>query len=461
MPSVTLVCPREVRTSEEGSMARETALTRWPKIVQSMMGDTEKTLRLELQSELADERGRIQNALRSLKEDILRDRPLRQLSFLFSLMPLQSDGRPDIDNFNTKLASFGRSITWHKCPWLFAECHPYRSALTQISRRSMFLVWQTHDIFARQKLNALVASHAAVEELYERYLSLANSGAFATTTTTTTTTTTEAKQHLFFEMTEVALWSNATDLSLPGSTKLDQISALQGTKAIQAGQARIISNDMAAAWGHLQSSPSKGRPDIVLDNAGFELFTDLVYTLYLLGAGFASTIKLHVKSIPWFVSNVMPHDMDVLLSTLADAAVFPGASARAVAALLRRAYQDGRLTVEEHPFWTTGSDFQEMPISAPDLLESLRASTLVVFKGDLNYRKLVRDSKWPHTTSFKQAIKVLGRTGIKILALRTKKADLCVGLDEQTLGRVEREAPKKAWVRSGKYAVASFSNGLP
>jgi len=268
-------------------------------------------------------------------------------------------------------------------------------------------------------------------------------------------------------MTQVALWGNATDLSLLGPTSLDHIHALQGTKAIQAGQARIVSNDMSAAWDHLRSRPN-GRIDIVLDNAGFELFTDLVYALYLLGGssagfGFTSAIRLHVKSIPWFVSDVMPHDMEVLLSALTDPAVFAGAnnqSVRAVAALLNAAYQDGRLVVEEHPFWTTGCDFQEMPVCAPDLLESLRDSDLVIFKGDLNYRKLVRDAMWSHTTPFQQAIGVLGNAGIKILALRTNKADVCVGLDEEMLERVEREAPGKAWVRNGRYAVASFSNGL-
>jgi len=434
-------------------MARETAITRWPKIVQSMVDDVNETILLAQSGRMEgcqiDEGHHIQRELQILKKDIIEDQPLRCL---------HPDGRPDIEGFNIKLASFGQTctITWQNCPWLFAECHLYRHVHTLFSR-SGSPFWRTYDIFARQKLNALVASHAAVEELCERYLSITNSKDLAPTNTDQ-----EVQRLLFYEMTEVALWGNATDLSLLSSTSLDQIHALQGTKAIQAGQARIVSNDIGAAWDHLRSNPKK-RVDIVLDNAGFELFTDLVYALYLLGAGFASAVRLHVKSIPWFVSDVMPHDMDVLLSTLTDPALFPGAneSVRIVAALLSAACRDGRLSVEEHPFWTTGLDFQEMPTHAPDLFETLRKeSALVIFKGDLNYRKLVRDANWPHTTPFKQAIGVLGETGINIFALRTNKADVCVGLDEQTLQRVEKEAPGKAWVRNGKYAVASFSDGL-
>lgn len=290
-------------------------------------------------------------------------------------------------------------------------------------------------------------------------MSLTNAGAF-------TQTNEEAQRLIFYEMTEIALWGNATDLSLLSPLSLDQIQSLQGAKAIHEGQARIVSNDMPGAWDYLKSRRGR-RVDIVLDNAGFELFTDLVYALYLLDSGLASGIKLHVKSIPWFVSDVMPHDMGVLLLALADTSLFPGAKRQSVRALTERlsdAHKGGLLSIVENPFWTTGFDFQEMPVVAPELHKTLRESTLVIFKGDLNYRKLVRDANWPHTLSFKQAIGPLrGKTddeGIKILALRTNKADVCVGLNKQTLDRVEAEAPGKAWVRNGKYAVISFSDGV-
>lgn len=324
--------------------------------------------------------------------------------------------------------------------------------------RSKF--WRDHDIFARQKLAAFVASRAAVQELCERYVSLADAGAF------TRTDDAEAQRLIFYDMTEIALWGNATDLSLLSSLDLSQIHSLQGAKAIQAGQARIVSNDMPRAWDHLVSRRGS-RVDVVLDNAGFELFTDLVYALYLLDAGLATKVKLHVKSIPWFVSDVLPRDMDVLLSALADTSLFPGEGGGAVRVLGQRlsdAYGNGLLAIAEDPFWTTGFDFQAMPAVAPRLYGELRESSLVIFKGDLNYRKLVRDANWPHTLPFREAIGPLcggdGGEGLKILALRTNKADVCVGLNKQTLERVEAEAPGKAWVRNGRYAVISFSDGV-
>ncbi|KAG7293622.1 hypothetical protein NEMBOFW57_003676 [Staphylotrichum longicolle] len=448
-------------------MARETATTRWPKIVQNMIDDVEATFEQSDIPEQIEEGRRIQATLRIMKSEIMQDKPLQCVTFQtlatflemadvdpMSLSPLSSDGRPDIQSYNAQLAAFGK-ITWQNCPWLFAECYLYRCVQTLFAR-SRF--WRNYDIFARQKLSAFLASHAAVEELSERYVSLADAGAFAKTDD-------EAQRLIFCEMTEIALWGNATDLSLLSSLSLDQIQSLQGKEAIHEGQARIVSNDMPEAWDYLRSRRG-GRVDIVLDNAGFELFTDLVYALYLLDSDLASSIKLHVKSMPWFVSDVMPHDMDVLLSALADTTLFPGARHRSVRALTERlsdCYKTGLVSIAEHPFWTTGFDFQAMPAMAPELHKDLLGSSLVIFKGDLNYRKLVRDANWPHTLPFKEAIGPLrgekDGEGLKILALRTNKADVCVGLSPDTLERVEDEAPGKAWVRNGKYAVISFSDG--
>lgn len=274
----------------------------------------------------------------------------------------------------------------------------------------------------------------------------------------------EAAYLLFVEMTEVALWGNATDLSLLSKLSLEQIQSLQGAQAIKEGQARIVSNDTLAIWEHLDVNRG-GDVDIVLDNAGFELFTDLVYSHYLLDAGLASHIKLHVKSIPWFVSDVTTPDIEVLFKAIQGM----GEPARDLASTLKERFDDGSITVHEHRFWTTGFDFHEMYSIAPDLYQDLQASNLVIFKGDLNYRKLVRDAAWPHVTPFKKALGPLSgcskstrgnAPGMKVAVFRTNKADVCVGVDESTLKRLGKESPGKSWVRNGKYAVVSFSDGF-
>ena len=41
---------------------------------------------------------------------------------------------------------------------------------------------------------------------------------------------------------------------------------------------------------------------------------------------------------------------------------------------------------------------------APDLYAELSQLKLIIFKGDLNYRKLVGDRDWPLSTTFTQAV---------------------------------------------------------
>lgn len=55
----------------------------------------------------------------------------------------------------------------------------------------------------------------------------------------------------------------------------------------------------------------------------------------------------------------------------------------------------GKIAYTSHDFWTYPHAFCDMKEAAPDLYEELAKSNLLIFKGDLNYRKLVGDRYWP------------------------------------------------------------------
>lgn len=50
--------------------------------------------------------------------------------------------------------------------------------------------------------------------------------------------------------------------------------------------------------------------------------------------------------------------------------------------------QEGKWIYEQHPFWCTGFTFWDLHTEAPDLFLHLSHSDLVIFKGDLNFRKV-------------------------------------------------------------------------
>lgn len=273
----------------------------------------------------------------------------------------------------------------------------------------------------------------------------------------------EVQRSLFIEMTEIALWGNATDLSLLSHLSLEDLQSLQGRDAIRKSQRNIVDNDIDDVWAYLQSSPSQvdRQVDLVLDNAGFELFTDLLYAAYLLDCRIATSVRLHMKRFPWFVSDVIPTDMGSLFEHLESAECFPDREyLDRLVSRLRSLFESGAINATSDPFWTTPYSFHEMPLKAPALFDQLQSSYLVIFKGDLNYRKLTRDGLWPHTTSFIEALGPLGQSKMKILALRTNKSDTCVGVESQgKLDALNTEAPGGAWVRNGRYAVISFNEG--
>lgn len=350
--------------------------------------------------------------------------------------------------------------------------------------------WKNYDIFSRQKISTFRSSRPAVLELASRYKDIiAKLNDKQAQSEQSPEDAAAAEEILFTEMCEICLWGNATDLSLLTNLSYDDIQKLQGSAARKAAEKNILVNDLPAAYAALKKAQRENpkaerRVDIVLDNAGFELYVDLILAGYLLAAGLATSIVLHPKSIPWFVSDVLPADMAALLNALADPQAFysaasstssssssdsPRLSATEEADLKflftdwSTRHAEGQLTIRPNRFWTHGGSFWRLPSSAPDLLADLRDSELVIFKGDLNYRKLTADVMWPATTPFDKAIGPLATKGegLRVLALRTCKADVVVGLpegrDEELRGHGEPGAREWAW--SGKWAVVQYCDG--
>ncbi len=230
----------------------------------------------------------------------------------------------------------------------------------------------------------------------------------------------EAARIIFMDMCEICLWGNATDLSLLTSLTYEDIQKLQGADARKNAEKNILVNDLPKAYSILKEAKESGKRDrqvdIVLDNAGFELFVDLILAGYLLAAGLASQIILHPKSIPWFVSDVIPADFATMLQVLASPEAFfttpleehdetsktplSETEFSDLSFLFRNwshLHENGQLIIRPNRFWTSGHSYWELPEQEPRLHQDLKDSELVIFKGDLNYRKLTADVWAPYT----------------------------------------------------------------
>jgi damage-control phosphatase, subfamily III len=273
--------------------------------------------------------------------------------------------------------------------------------------------WKFYDIFHRSKISALKSSLPAILELAAQYKQIVTqleethklSGA------KTEEENAKAEESLFIDMCEICLWGNKTDLSLLPSLTSDEVQKLQGSKVRKAAEKNILVNDLSKAFQALykekKSGKSMRRLDIILDNSGFELFVDLLLAGYLIAARLVTYVIVHPKDIPWFVSDVTPRDFNYLFRALKDPQTFFGTSSDGFQAqnlskeelnnidfLYNHWYtihSEGQLIIRPNKFWTEGGSFWRLPATAPDLYEELKESELVIFKGDLNYRKLAAD----------------------------------------------------------------------
>jgi hypothetical protein len=182
---------------------------------------------------------------------------------------------------------------------------------------------------------------------------------------------------------------------------------------------------------------------------------------WLVQSGRAQTVHLHAKRIPWFVSDVTEADFAWTLETLGESEIFTalehGQPLKEMIQRWRSHWSSGRWLLEADPFWTTPYAFWHLPTQAQPLWSALRQSSLCIYKGDLNYRKLVYDCSWSHDTPFSQAIGPLYTTlgAPPLLALRTCKADVVVGLES---GKSEVLSLSCVdWMVNGEYAVIQFA----
>lgn len=208
--------------------------------------------------------------------------------------------------------------------------------------------------------------------------------------------------------------------------------------------------------------------DIVFDNSGYELFTDLCLADFIVSMGFAKSIRFYVKMIPWFLSDVMSKDFNWTLQQMLTST---DESLRQLGGRWNNYVNEKTWTIIEDEFWTYPVPFSSMASVKPDLYAKLGEAKLIIFKGkylptllqsklvllfsgDMNYRKLFGEKNWDPTTPVDVALE--GFNPSKLVTLRTVKADIICGLKPGIAE--ERTAEEPEWMRTGKWSLIQFSD---
>jgi hypothetical protein len=130
-----------------------------------------------------------------------------------------------------------------------------------------------------------------------------------------------------------------------------------------------------------------GNVDIIVDNAGFELITDLALAQYLVDSGIASCVTFQLKSHPTFVSDALEKDLLEHVDHYAklDESLYPNAKQSGLK--WQQFLKDGKWKCHEDNFWVQA--FAMWDMTEPIRSDLKKRCDLAFVKGDANYRRLL------------------------------------------------------------------------
>lgn len=161
---------------------------------------------------------------------------------------------------------------------------------------------------------------------------------------------------------------------------------------------------------------------------------------------------MRIKGQPWFVSDTMKTDFKWTLDKLSSLSDSP--SLVTVGNRWKGFLDAGTWTIDDDAFWTYPHVYSEMSKVDPELYDRLGEADLVIFKGDLNYRKLVGDLNWETTVSFSTALQ--GFLPSNVASLRTLKADVVTGLAPGKAEETFKKDPN--WMTGGDWGVIQMAS---
>ncbi|KFM76512.1 hypothetical protein X975_12012, partial [Stegodyphus mimosarum] len=392
--------------------------------------------------------------LSALQNEMVTNKPI---------LPLVDD-LPDVKFWNDYLEKqkvlHGFTPAWYESSWLYVECYLYRrikqafqlsSALKEYDpfrkqKNESFLSEMDSVVYLLSALNDILLkfqNRGSKEDIYNAFRMFLQGGhkEILPTSALLASVLVTGREEM-----QVALWGNKWDLSISSGKENVHDNPLLHLEEMKE---KIIVDDTEVVWQILQDASNTSNEvqiDIVLDNAGFELFVDLCFMHFLQATNLVKKIRFHVKCMPWFVSDTLQIDLEWLLKTLSE-------SDNEILIKYSKEWSEkfslGEWTIEKEIFWTLPHDYSEMKTTDANLYNKLSQSHIVIFKGDLNYRKLTGDRQWIETTPFIEALN--GFLPTSIVSLRTVKANVIVGLKAGIAENLSKISTN--WKFSGDFAV--------
>ena len=316
--------PKPMTALDPKSWAYESITRRWPEIAR----------RIFIENELPF-------SIKPRLEALIADIPDSYIRFI------DDPDSPDAKNWNRVIGDHLEK-NWLELPWFFTEHYFYRRVIEAIG---YFQNGDGHglDPFVLQKKQGLELSRTAIRDLVSRGVNRTRPGGDRETLT----------RLLYLD-----LWGNQADLSMwpvDGESKPDHRDLEKANAFLLEDRAAEIADYFFALPSCPTGRGADGesvRIDFIIDNAGFELVSDLVFADYLVSSGLASVVRFHVKPHPTYVSDATVKDVR---STLDFFQMDDDAKVKAMGVRLADYWDQSKLQVRENFFWTSPLPGWDLP----------------------------------------------------------------------------------------------------
>jgi len=327
--------------------------------------------------------------------------------------------------------------TWLSAPWLVTEFYAYRRLVEALgyydkSNPATYL----YDPFLVAKRAGLDSSVNSAENMLEKVTSLP-----------------KTKEGVALAA-AFALWGNKMDLSIwPADAENSSMDVF--AEILHAADDNLLHDDTEVLTDHCEVLRERGdgNVDIIVDNAGFELVTDLALADHLVASGVAEVVTFQLKSHPTFVSDALEKDLRETVAhySALNAEKYPNAQAAGVR--WQKYLEEGKWVCHEDNFWVQPSPMWEMP--EPLRSDMKERCDLAFVKGDANYRRLLGDRYWDYSSPFQDVVGCY--FPCPVCSLRTLKAEVGCGMDKEQVERAK--GLDDEWMVNGRFGVVQFGSG--
>lgn len=422
--------PQPIRTSDENEFAHTTMTTRLPKNIRNVIA-----AHPEYPPVVAEELERLAGSMETNE-----------------VMPSPALPSWDADRWREQFAERAGQ-RWQETDWFFAETYGFRLILEKVR------FFQTGiDPYWPMKLREFESGSPFLP--VRRFFGPQGPGSLIDNGSAGEV----EKREILEEALHLSMWGNKADISFAAGGDLDHSAGDRELLLADHGEEASellwrAAGPRGKAGGAQKTDPgdTTAPVHIVMDNSGAELAGDLVLALTLVRLTGAEVV-LHPKFYPTYVSDTTVADIHIYLDR---ALKWGDESVTRFAKEVRNAMDRGSIVLVPDPFWCETRFLSEMPAR---LAEPFSEASMVIVKGDFNYRRALRDTIWTPNTTLEEAMglteagahgppsaSISGAAETPWLFLRTMKSDCLVGVDAEIADALDEGEP--GWRTAGRRGV--------